>query len=326
MTKNLRKFKASLVGGIILASIFVVLASSFCANAASAGRGTIIVIERTDHNNGTLRPGDPVSFTFEVTYSLVPLIPGSTPILYIPPTTVHLEVSGNDYDWITATLDRSTLQIKPGEPQTVTLTVSVTPEAPYVREHELKIDVTADPKATWEGSECDISVTVTPDFLYFVGAYAESNYAQVSPPGSYKFPITIVNDATYEVKFYFETDNVPTGWAITPPNSVPVSAKSERKVDLTVTPPYEFGHHDETVGFTIDVYAEPFPSPGGSSYGLTKVDTLNFQVKNLGFSLVISGASLLALLIGIIAIIVIIIIVFFLRKSKKEKTVEKKVK
>jgi heme/copper-type cytochrome/quinol oxidase subunit 2 len=329
MTNNLRKFKASLVAGIILASIFVVLASSFCVNAASSGkRGTIITLERTDDENGTLSPGDPVLFTFEVTYSLVPIIPGSE-LLYIPPTTVHLEVSGNDYDWITATLDHSTLQMEPDKPQIVTLTVSVTPEAPYIQDHELKITATAEEKLSWASSLCDISVTVTPDFLYFVGAYAESNYAQISPPGSYKFPITIKNDATYAVKFYFETTNdidIPNGWAITPPNSIPVSAKSEGKVYLTVTPPYEFGNHDETIGFAIDVFAEPFPASAGTMYELTKVDTLNFQVKNFGFSLVLSGASIFVLIFGIIAILVIFIIVLFLRKSKKEKTVEKKVK
>jgi len=324
MKKSLRKFKASLVAGIIFASIFVLLVSSFSVNAKSGGRGTIIKIERTDHNNGTLSPGKPVSFTFDVTYSLVPIIPITKPILYIPPTTVHLDVSGNDYPWITAVLDRSTLQMEPDKSQKVTLTVSVTPEAPYIREHELKITATADPKLTWAGSTCDISVTVTPDFLYFVGAYAESNYAQISPPGSYKFPITIKNEATYTVKFYFETNNIPKGWAVTPPNSVPVSAKSEGKVYLTVTPPYEFGHHDETVSFTVDVYAEPFPAPSGYMYELTKVDTLNFQMKNLGFSMVISGAALSALIFGIIALLVILIIISYFRKSKKEKTVEKK--
>ncbi len=323
MTKNLRKFKASLVGLIILVSIFVMLASSFCVSAGAIERGTIIVIEKKGSTNLTLSPGDPVIFDFDVTYKLTPMIPG-TNFLYIPPTTVHLDVTGDEEEWITATLDRSTLQMEPDEPQRVFLTVSVTPEAPYIRDHEIKIKATADPNpVNWAGSEADISVTVTPQFLYFVGAYAESNYAQVSPPGSYKFPITVVNDATYTVKFYFETNDIPEGWAITPPNSVPVSGGSERKVDLTVTPPYDFGQHDETIGFTIDVYAEPFPAPRGDSYGLAKVDNLNFQVKNFGFSLVISGAGIF-FVFGIIAVIVIIMIVFFRYKSQNGKMLEKK--
>jgi len=325
MTKNLKKFKASFVAGIILASIFVLLASSFSVNAEKAGgRGTIIEMERTDHNNGTLSPGKPVAFTFKVTYSLVPILPNIDPILYIPPTTVHLDVIGDENDWITAVLDRSTLQIKPDEPQTVTLTVSVTPEAPYIQDHELKIIAKAEEKPSWASSTCDISVTVTPDFLYFVSASARENFYTVSPPGSYPLQIDLQNLATYSVKFYFEISNIPKDWAVTAPNSMVVSPKSTGKVYVTVTPPYGFGHHDETIGFTVNAYAEPFPSVAGTVYEKSQIDAIGFQVRNLGFSLVISGAALSGLIFGIIALLVILIIISYFRKSKKEKTVEKK--
>jgi len=329
MTKNLKKFKASFVAGIILASIFVLLASSFSVNAEKAGgRGTIIRMERTDHNNQTVNPSKPVSFTFKVTYELMPIIPGMEPILYLPYTTVQLSVmQGGDEPWITAALDYYTLQMEPGEShsQIVTLTVSVTPEAPYIKAHEIKIEAKAQQKGMWAESTHVVSVLVYPEFLYFVNAYSTEKQVQISPSGSpYKFPITLVNDASYEVKFYFEINNVPTGWAIAPPDTMTVFAKSKENAYFSIISPYEFGQHIETVSFEIDVYAEPYPTSGTAIYEKAKISTLPFTAANLGFSLVLTGAALFGIIFVIIALLVIFIIISFLRKSKKEKTVEKK--
>jgi len=335
MAKNLRKFKASFVGLIILASIFVMIASSFPVSAAAIERGTIIVIEQKGNTNLTLFPGNPVIFDFDVTYSLTPFLGGSG-ILYIPPTTVHLDVTGDEEDWIAATPDRSTLQMKPDEPQRVTLTVSVTPEAPYIRKHEIKITATADAgRINWAPSTSDIIVTVTPEFLYYLDADKEVDVAVIGPGETYSFPILLDNDASYGVKYHFEVEDMPKDWVISQPDSKTVSPKSEARVLLKVISPYDFGYHDQQVGFNVKVYAAPQPSAAG--FEEEYVDTLSFTVRNRGFSLAFTGAGVFVFLFVIIAVIVVIM--FFLRykpqigkpseekkTSEKKKTLEKKKK
>ena len=326
MTKNLKKFKASLIGLIILASIFVMLASSSSVSAEESGsgfRGTIVVIEQQGSPNLTLFPGNPVIFDFEVTYSLVPIISGIGELTYIPPTVVHLDVTGDEEDWITATLDRSTLQMRPDISQKVSLTVSVTPEAPYIKDHELKITVKADPSPIlWRESESDIFVTVTPQFLYFLDANKEVDVAVIGPGETYSFPILLDNDASYAVKYHFQVEDMPKDWVISQPDSKTVEANSEARVLLKVISPYDFGYHDQTIGFNVEVYAAPQPSAAG--FEEEYVDTLSFTVRNRGISLAFTGAGVFVFIFGIIAAIVLIMLFLFYYKVKKEKVVDKK--
>ena len=106
------------------------------------------------------------------------------------------------------------------------MTVGVTPDAPYLKLHNIIIKAAAEKNSIWAASENELTVTIYPEFLYFVSATTELNYAEVSPPGTHKFPVTAVNDASYVVKYYFEAKNVPKGWVVSAPNSLSVNAKS----------------------------------------------------------------------------------------------------
>ena len=319
MTKNLKKCKARVIAGIILVSFFVLFTCSSCENVSAGSDIFKTSIEMRYEGAGSVNPEAAAIFNITLDYKLMgPFSTGEIELLYFPPTVVKLEIIEGDEDWITPSLAQSTITITPDEDREVMLTVAITPEAPYLKSHNIIIRATAEKNSIWTASENELTVTIYPEFLYFVSATTELNYAEVGPPGTHKFPVTVVNDASYVVKYYFEAKNIPKNWVVSAPNSLTVNAKSREKAMISVTPPYDFGYHDEIAAFTVDVYAEPFPTTQG--YEREQVDSLNFQIKNRGFSTAFSGAGIFVFIFGIIAILVLIMIFFFYFQRRKKKS------
>lgn len=319
MIKNSNVLKSVFVVGLIMLSGFTVFIPANASAQLPFKFNSYLTIEEVGQTNGTLSPAKPAKFDFKITYNLAP----PTPVLeraYIPPTTVKLDINGDEPSWVTATLNKNELEMRPGqgEAQQVTLTVSVTEEAPYTQERELTLVAQTEEKPLWKQSTKTASIVYTPDFLYFVSASSEKSYAQTSPPGSYDFPVTVTNRGTYSVRFDFETRNVPDGWSVTPPNSltVPPAEKGEnqREAMVTVTPPYQFGYHDEMGSFSVDVYTTPFPI----GTGRTKIDSLNFQVRNRGFSTAPNGGGAFILGTSAVTIVVLIGAAFYIIQKKKK--------
>lgn len=310
MKADFRKLKVSLVFAILLSVVLMAVAGLNNEDTASAQLNlfdTTIELER-DTGNATISPGDPAVFELTVDYDFVAdFVPAWA---FKGSTNVQLEIIEGNEEWVTPTLSKRTFPIEPGEEKKVTLTVDITPEAPYLQNHNIIIRATAEEKLIFQEAVGEISLTINPEFLYFVDANSLSNYAEVTPGETHEFKVNIVNDASYTVKYYFKTQGVQADWVVSAPDSLTVGPKSKEQVTVSVAPPYDFGYHDEIEDFQVEVTAAPFPSAGG--YDEKTVDTLNFQVKNRGFSSSASGGGILIIAGIIIAVIVVVLLVLFM--------------
>lgn len=319
MTENLKKFKVSFIAGIILVSFFVLFTCSSCENVSAKSDIFKTSIEMRYEGNGSLNPEAAAAFNIILDYNLLgPWNTGENELLYFPPTIVILKIIEGDEDWITSSLAQSRITITPDESRQVTLTVGITPEAPYLKLHNIIIEATAEKNSIWAESKNELTVTIYPEFLYYVDANKEVGVADIGPGETYSFPIILDNDASYAVRYHFEIKNMPENWVISQPDSKTVGGKSEARVMVKVISPYDFGYHDEIIGFIVDVYAEPFPSTIG--FTEEKVDSLSFTLRNRGFSTAFSGAGIFVFIFGIIAILLLTMIFFFYFQRRKKKS------
>ncbi len=321
MKKSFKAIQMSIVFMIVLSSVFAIVnVSSQKSSTASAQiipqLPVILSLDREGNESLFVDPANPGQIAIVVSYSL------QAPVdvlekFYMPPTTVTLSVQGDEEDWITVTLDKNELEMFNDDSQKVTLNIAVTEAAPYTQQRKITLSATAEGKTLWKEVTKTLDITYTPNFLYFVSAESKASYFETSPQEPISIPITIKNSATYGVKFDFSMDNRPDGWTITAPNPIEVSSSQKgenvQETLLSVTPPYDFGYHDEIASFSVKVYAKPFPI--GEDYIL--IDTLNFEVQSRGFSLSPSGYGIIMMILPIIIILLLIFVVLYNKNKKK---------
>lgn len=317
MKADFRKLKVSLVFAILLSVVFVAIASF--DNDSNASADSIVYTRvnfelKNEPKNNTLRPGEVATWVYRLSYTSDPVIGEGGIINSFYRTTVQIEIVEGNEEWITITPSQSTINMKPGDERDLNVKISLTDDAPYLKSHNVRLKATAVGTSLFSEAFAEQTITILPEFLYFVDANSVTNYAEVTPGETHKFSVNIVNDASNKaVKYFFETTGVPEDWVVSAPDSLIVSPKSKEQVTVSVAPPYDFGYHDEIEDFQIKVTAMPFPSAEG--YERQEVDTLNFQVKNRGFSSSASGGGILILIGIVVAVIVILFLVFMFVKS-----------
>jgi hypothetical protein len=315
MKPNFRKIKVSLVFAILLSVVFMAVAGLNNEDTASAVYTRVDFELDTDDNN-SIAPGEVRTWQYEVSYEADPSISVIDPasINNIYKTTLQIEVIEGKEDWVTVTPSPSTLNIKPNEKRTVSVKVSLTDDAPYLKPHNIRLKATAIGAGMFEESFAEQTITIVPEFLYFVDATSVTNYAELNPGETHEFKVNVDNNAANKaVKFYFDTTGVPEDWVVSSPDSIIIPANSKEQVTVSVAPPYDFGYYDEIEEFQVKVSAMPFPVAEG--YEKQEVDALNFQVRNRGFSASASGGGLLIIIGIIIAVIVILFLVFMILKT-----------
>jgi len=327
MNSDFRKLKVSMIFVILFLSILTTLAivnKDIETVSAASGDFFATNTEVSSKGNGTLNPEKQAEFSITVEYEL--MAPGNIGenSLYFPPTKAKLEVIGGDSDWLSASIGRPTFTITPDDPEEIKLTVDISPEAPYLEQHIITLKATALKNGVWQTSEGEVQVVIFPEFLYWLDADKETSIAEISPGDTHEFNIILKNDASYSVRYSFDTRNVPEHWIVSQPDSTNVNGNSQESVKVQVISPYGFGYHEEDVEFDVVVEAEPFPTTAG--YEPKFVDSLSFTVKNRGFSTSLSGGGFLVFGGIIIAIIVLIMIFFFFSSRIREKKIFEKKK
>jgi len=322
MKKSFKAIQLGIVFMIVLSSVFAIVnVASEEPSTASAQiipqLPVILDVYREDNETLAVDPDNSGETTIVVKYDLEGPI-DAIENFYMPPTTVTLSIQGDEEDWIIVSLDRNQLEMRNGGEQKVKLNLAVTEEAPYIQQKQIVLTATAEGKKLWEEKTVALTIDYKPNFLYFVSATSKKSLFETNPQEPISIPITAINRATYNVKFDFRlVGEAPEGWSITPPNSIDVDSaqrgENEQEIVLSVTPPYDFGYHDEIQSFSIEVYAKPFPA--GEGYQL--VETLNFEVQSRGFSFSPSGYGLLVMILPIIIILILIAVILFTRYKRK---------
>jgi hypothetical protein len=150
-------------------------------------------------------------------------------------------------------------------------------------------------------------ISFTPTFLPIIDVNPKTVYKEVSPGEIAVFDIELENLGNAETEFLFTVTEVPKTWTAsivsnTKVDSTLAGGSGKKTVTLSVTPPYDFGYHNEIVEVKISVTGRYYAGKAAGPQE-TEIPEITFQVRNRGFST--PGFDIVIVLIGLISVIFI---------------------
>lgn len=298
MKKTLRTVKAGIVMGILLVSIFAAFIPSVSAAGVISCQVTLKVEPVTPEDlNQLVEIKKPVKIPIKVTYLVTGLFADvAIPIFSSKVTVASISLSVVDTpSWVSASIEPNVVipEIKiGGASDTAILSVSFNEMAPGRFDVPITIKMEAqriDGVLFFiEGKTYTGTITVTPQFVPIIDVTPRTNFKEVSPGELVEFPIDLENLGNDITEFIFKIGDLPEGWVASMPankkvDSAVTGGNPKATVTLSVTPPYNFGYHDETK--VIKVYVK------GQYYAKTTDEVLeteeyelSLQIRNRGFS------------------------------------------
>jgi hypothetical protein len=162
------------------------------------------------------------------------------------------------------------------------------------------------------------TVQFTPNYRPIIDATPRVTYADTNPGKSIEIPIDLTNLGNADTEFVIKMNNVPNGWiASITPNKIVQSAANggnpKATVILSVTPPYGFGYHDDTVKIELSIYGQYYAGAGSTNATILKtgVYTPSVTIKSRGFST--PGFE------AVFVIFALVGVAFFVKKRQKTK-------
>ncbi len=156
----------------------------------------------------------------------------------------------------------------------------------------------------------EAEISFTPTFLPIIDVLPKSTFKEVGPGEVAFFELELENLGNAETEFLFSITDIPEGWIASIPSNIKVGSQfsggnPKKTIQLTVTPPYNFGYHNELVTIKISAKGRYF---AGSDVGIleTEIPEIIFTMRNRGFS---TPGFEIAILFGAI------IIIFVLKKQ-----------
>lgn len=156
-------------------------------------------------------------------------------------------------------------------------------------------------------------ISFTPTFLPIIDVTPKRTYQEVNPGQIAVFDIDLENLGNAETEFLFSIVDAPEGWTAsiisnTKVDSMLQGGTGKKTITLSVTPPYNFGYHNEIVSIVISAKGRYFAGTGAGVLE-TEIPEITFQVRNRGFST--PGFEAGIMFIGLIGII------FIMKKIRK---------
>jgi len=156
-------------------------------------------------------------------------------------------------------------------------------------------------------------VIVSPSYIPIIDAYATKELKEVTPGEIAVFDVELVNQGNELTEFRFTDIDAPDGWTAAIRSETKVESataldgESSKIVQLQVTPPYNFGYHDEQEQITITVQGFYFAK--GNENTTSDPIPIRVIVRNRGFSFQ-PGIEMAAI---VILIVVLLVLVFIFR-------------
>ncbi|MCK5636145.1 MAG: hypothetical protein KAH91_01895 [Thermoplasmatales archaeon] len=325
MTKNLRTFKASIVMGILLVSIFTIfMPSGSAALIKSQAHLQIEPVNPADLSQ-RVRPLEPISIELRIRYSISGIFANRTITRFRNrnmPVQINLFVEKTP-DFVSASFDRNSVApiVGPGWiSQDANLLVSFQENIPargpvVIRvkmEAERVIGIIYEIEQKTQYAE----IQVVPEYIPIIDATPRKTYTEVSPGEAAEFEIDLENLGNAKTEFVFKIIDVPAGWiASIPANTFVGSAatgESPKKViTLLITPPYGFGYHNELQNIKISIQGQYFAGSGPDDWLQSDEYEHVFTVRSRGFST--PGFEAVFVLVALIGI------AFVIKKRRKTK-------
>ncbi len=300
MTNNLRAIKASFIMGLLLVSAISVFSTSVSAREKFYTFNSYISLSYDPEDlNQPIDVNKAVTVPLEIEYwtdvdpSFLALLGKvaftiKNSIIYgsaMPQQSVHLKII-NPPSWANiyfSTPDHDVEFPSQGDPHAkiqVDLIISPLREAPS-EPFNIQFSVEAETHGRVNGKLMNYNVNFQPAYIPEITVTADKPTRIVGPREPVNINIKIKNNANYYTIVRHEMIDVPADWSpVINPSKVEIPPGGEQTVVLSVTPPYNFGWHDETE--IIQVNFLPEASPGGGEPG--PAHQLYLKFNNYGFS------------------------------------------
>ena len=323
MKKTIRTIKASIIIGILLFSILAAFIPSASAGLLRSQVTLKVEPVTAEDLEQLVEIKKPVKIPIKITYLVTGIFAGTAVNIFSGrfPATISLSVIDAP-SWVSASVEPNVVNPKiqsGGASDTAILSVSFNELAPGRFDVPITVKMEAQEIPGFlfsiDGKTYTGTITVAPQFAPIVDVTPRSNFKEVAPGEVVEFPIDLENLGNDITEFVFRIGDLPEGWVASMPSNKKVDSavtggNSKATITLSITPPYNFGYHDETK--VIKVYAK------GQYYVKTTGDVLeteeyelSLQIRNRGFST--PGFETIFVILALVGI------AFIVKKRKKTK-------
>jgi hypothetical protein len=334
MKDRLRTVKASMIVGLLFISIFIALAPSSSAQEQGLFKFEPYLemnILNTEDTVGIV-PADPIDTTIKLDfrYKIAGILGSWAQNVYERYSVdARLQISlGEIPSYCSAYLFKQSTSVPIttdflSADDEITMGVRFLKEAPQQQTVSIPVHVKAAPTSAFPfttlGVEEIFYVPVTPTYIPIIDAYPKKDLLEVAPGEIAVFEIDLENQGNQLTEFRFVDLDFPDGWTAaivseTKIDSAQLGGESKKTVRLQVTPPYNFGYHDEQEQITVTVQGFYFAGTNGQNTSSSPVP-IRVIVRNRGFSFQ-PGVEMAAI---IIIIIVLLVLAFLLRTRVRKK-------
>lgn len=324
MKNNLRTFKASLIMGIFLISMFAVLIpTTLVEGGVLFSFASVVRIDWLDVQNATrvIKPYEESRpYSLLVTYSIIHGPLGS--LLYTSlyagrRVDIKLNIESYPSNWSTVSMLTNTITTNlPSNPSetkefTQVILISVNAKAPAFEVGNIAIRVTVDAIGMVDKFDDVITLRFKPDYAPKLNVIATPQNMIIGPMDTASIPIKVTNLGNGQTKVLFKVSNPPAGWMTIVTDQIILDPDQTENVYLTVKPPKGFGYHDEIE--TLIVEYTPVWSQNNLIQGAT--EQVSVSVESRGISVI----GIEVILPIIILILLIIFVVYYLIKKMRRK-------
>lgn len=323
MKNNFRKFKATLILGILLISV-----SATIVPTSSAG----LLVNLSSYANisfdsknftgqpviprGELRPL-PIVITYGTNFAgLARMLAGLLFALHNG-RQVNLKLELVDWSpWCTPTITQTTITTSVSDSEQElkgNLNLRVDLEAPAFGSGFVKVKITVPKVGMIEKFENEFTLEFSPAYLPLIKQQTVgSNTKRIGPMDTAVFPIEIENLGNARTKVKLEVVDIPDGWTAIVTDLIILDEVegSSGTAYVTVKPPKSFGYHDDTAGVVIEMIPERAENP----LEVGSAERITVLVESRGFSVI--GLEAFAIPLIFIILIIFLIYYFLIRKRK----------
>jgi hypothetical protein len=326
MTKDFKAIKASMILGMLLFSMFMMLAPTSSADEIKES-GLISIshsVEVTWANEKNasiaIKPlQGSQAYELDIVHTLTkgPFGGGIYSLFYAgQKVDMKVEIENYPHEWTQVTAFADTIDfalpqdLEKETKRTHTLFISVFDNAPAQQEGKIALRITIPKIGMIEGYDKVIELPFRADYLAKLNVLAETQTKVIGPMDTTEIPIKVTNLGNGETIVKFNIPNIPSGWSALVTDQVILSPDQIETVFLTVKPPKGFGYHDDVYTFRVEY--TPVWSIDQSLKGET--DQVTVSVESRGISLI--GFEVVLPII-LLLIVVIYLIYYFMRKRQK---------
>jgi len=307
MTKNFKTVEASIVMGILLASVFTAIVPT-----TSAG----ILVNLSSYvdvswgGNETTKPivprGEMRQLTLNLRYGVNRgALPSQLLFMLYQGRQVNIKLETLETPtWCTATLKSGTITtvVSSEEKELSTvLTLRVDENAPAFGAGYVKIKASVYKIGAIDGYSQEFTLEFTPAYLPMINAQLpDGNTKNIGPMDTAVFPIEISNMGNARTTVFFKIENVPKDWiaVVTDEITLDEGKGSKGIAYLTIKPPKGFGYHYDEQSIIVTMTparAEDLTNQGESKTVTVIVESRGFSTP--GFESVLFIGALLAVVV-----------------------------